>query len=69
MDSEHWAGCAVDDVAHAMHTGSSGLGDPEARTRLERYGPNAMRAHHVSALAVLGRQFRNAVLIMLLVTA
>lgn len=69
MDSEHWAGCAVDDVAHAMHTGSSGLGDAEARTRLERYGPNAMRAHHVSALAVLGRQFRNAVLIMLLVTA
>lgn len=28
-----------------------------------------MRAHHVGALEVLGRQFRNAVLIMLLVTA
>ncbi len=37
--------------------------------RLVRYGPNAVQTHHVKALAVLGRQLRNAVLILLAVTA
>ena len=41
----------------------------EAAARLARYGPNAVRTHHVSALAVLGRQLRNAVLILLAGTA
>ena len=37
--------------------------------RRARYGPNAVRTHHVSALAVLGRQLRSAVLILLAATA
>ncbi len=42
---------------------------PRPRERLAQYGPNAIRTHHVSAWAVLGRQLNNAVLILLAVTA
>ena len=41
----------------------------EAAARLVRYGPNALRTHRVSAIAVLGRQLRNAVLVLLAATA
>ena len=41
----------------------------DASARLIRYGPNALRTHRVSAIAVLGRQLRNAVLILLATTA
>ena len=41
----------------------------EASARLIRYGPNAVRTHRVSAIAVLGSQLRNAVLILLAATA
>ena len=36
---------------------------------MAQHGPNAIRTHHVSAWAVLGRQLNNAVLILLAVTA
>jgi len=60
----------VDDVMVWLDSSAAGLSSVEASARLERFGPNAVRTHRVSALEVLGRQFRNnAVLILLAGTA
>jgi Mg2+-importing ATPase len=43
----------------------SGLSSQEATLRLERFGPNAIRTHGARPLAILGRQLRNPLLILL----
>src|SRR4249920_3747435 len=43
----------------------SGLTGVEAKARLARFGPNAIRSHGARPLAVLGRQLRNPLLILL----
>src|SRR6202051_918586 len=57
------------DVLRWLDTTAEGLSGAEAAARLLRYGPNSVRTHRVSAIAVLGRQLRNAVLILLAGTA
>ena len=52
-----------------LDSSAEGLSSAEASARLVRYGPNAVRTHQVSALAVLGRQLRSAVLVLLAGTA
>ena len=52
-----------------LDTSPDGLSHAQAAARLARYGPNALRTHRVSAIAVLGRQLRSAVLGLLAVTA
>lgn len=47
----------------------TGLTSAEAAARLQRFGPNSVRTHRVSALAVLRRQLNNAVLALLALTA
>lgn len=63
------AAAPVDQVLHWLDSSAAGLSSAEAAARLVRLGPNAVRTHHVNALAVLGRQLRNAVLILLAGTA
>jgi Mg2+-importing ATPase len=63
------AAAPVDEVLRWLDSSAAGLSSTEASARLARYGPNAVRTHHVNALAVLGRQLRNAVLILLAGTA
>ncbi|OBC00408.1 magnesium-translocating P-type ATPase [Mycobacterium sp. 852013-50091_SCH5140682] len=63
------AAASVDEVLAALNSTTAGLSNTEASTRLARLGPNAVRTHQVKALAVLGRQLRNAVLILLAATA
>ena len=63
------AAAPVDEVLRRLDSSAAGLSSAEAAARLTRYGPNAVRTHHVNALAVLGRQLRNAVLILLAGTA
>ena len=63
------AAAAVDDVLRWLDSSTAGLSSAEAAARLARYGPNAVRTHHVNVFAVLGRQLRNAVLILLAGTA
>lgn len=63
------AAAPVDDVLRWLDISPVGLSSAEAAARLERYGPNAVRTHHVNALALLARQLRNAVLILLAGTA
>ncbi|MGZ4529366.1 MAG: magnesium-translocating P-type ATPase, partial [Mycobacterium sp.] len=63
------AAAPVDEVLRWLDSSAGGLSGAEASARLARYGPNAVRTHHVNALAVLGRQLRNAVLMLLAGTA
>ena len=59
----------VDEVIGWVDSSAQGLSSAEVSARRARYGPNAVRTHHVNALAVLGRQLRSAVLILLAGTA
>ncbi|HKC27651.1 MAG TPA: cation-transporting P-type ATPase, partial [Jatrophihabitans sp.] len=45
-----------------------GLGGAQATDRLAAFGLNAVRVHRVRAWQVLARQFRSAVLVLLLLT-
>jgi Mg2+-importing ATPase len=48
-----------------LTSSASGLSAAEAKLRLIRIGPNAIRSHGARPLAVLGRQLRNPLLILL----
>lgn len=63
------ASAPLTDVMRSLRTSAEGLSSLEADTRLASIGPNSVRTHRVSALAVLGRQLNNAVLVLLAVTA
>lgn len=63
------AAAPIDEVLHRLDSTAVGLSSAEASARLLRYGPNVVRTHRVKALAILARQLRNAVLILLAVTA
>ena len=63
------APASVGEVLRWLDSSAAGLSGAEASARLARYGPNAVRTHRVNVLAVLGRQLRNAVLILLAGTA
>ena len=62
-------GATSDEVLTWLDSSIEGLSGAEAAERLEQHGPNAVRTHAVSALAVLGRQLRSALLILLAGTA
>lgn len=66
---EEMAGTATAAVLARLDTTAAGLSSSEAQRRLQQYGPNSLRTHHVSAVAVLARQCNNAVLGLLAVTA
>lgn len=63
------AGVPATEALATLNTSWDGLTGSEAATRRARFGPNVVRTHHVSALAVLRRQFANAVLGLLAATA
>ena len=63
------AAAPVGEVLGWLDSSEQGLSSAEASARRARYGPNAVRTHHVNPLAVLGRQLRSAVLILLAATA
>lgn len=53
------------DVVTRLDSSSSGLTGQEATARLTRFGPNAIRSHGARPFAILGRQLRNPLLILL----
>ncbi|MDT5081576.1 MAG: P-type Mg2+ transporter, partial [Mycobacterium sp.] len=59
----------VAEVLGWLDSSTDGLTGAEAAARLVRDGPNALRTHRVSAIAVLGRQLRSALLGLLAATA
>ncbi|MDP9259639.1 MAG: HAD-IC family P-type ATPase, partial [Actinomycetota bacterium] len=52
-----------------LDSDDSGLGAPEAAARLRAYGPNALSIRRVSPVAILWRQLRNPLLLLLLAAA
>jgi P-type Mg2+ transporter len=69
LTAKRVAEAPVDRVLEWLDSSAAGLSSAEASARLVRHGPNAVRTHHVNALAVLGRQLRSAVLMLLAGTA
>ncbi len=63
------ASAPIADVLEWLDTSADGLSTADATARLVSVGPNAVRTHRVSAVAVLKRQLNNAVLGLLAVTA
>ncbi|HEY6576018.1 MAG TPA: HAD-IC family P-type ATPase, partial [Mycobacterium sp.] len=68
-NAEQVASAALDEVLGWLDSSTEGLSGTEAAARLAGHGPNAIRTHKVSALAVLGRQLRSALLLLLAATA
>jgi Mg2+-importing ATPase len=59
----------VQEVLARLGSTEAGLTSAEAARRLASVGPNAIRTHNARALQVLARQFRSALLLLLLVAA
>lgn len=55
-----------DEVLARLGSGPDGLSSDDAAERLRQFGPNALSAHLVRATAVLFRQIRNPILVLLL---
>ncbi len=63
-----WHTLDTDTVFSDLKTSSSGLTADEAAKRLDEYGPNELQAaHKVSPWAILAGQFKNVLIIILLV--
>ena len=60
------AGLTPDDVLSRLDSGPEGLSSEEVEDRLRRFGQNVLGVHQVSATAVLFRQIRNPILVLLL---
>jgi Mg2+-importing ATPase len=69
LTAERVASTSAAEVLTILDSSADGLTGAEAAARLVRDGPNAIRTHQVSALAVLGRQLRSALLGLLAATA
>ncbi len=75
--AEHWdtltlASAAVlsgEDVLGSLGSTAAGLSREEALARLVKVGPNALRSHGARPFAVLARQLRNPLLILLVAAA
>jgi Mg2+-importing ATPase len=59
----------ADDVLDRLESTPEGLTSEQAAERLRAFGPNALAVHRVTALAVLIRQLRNPLLLLLLAAA
>lgn len=69
LTTKQVAASPVADVLRWLDGSVAGLSGAQVAARLARYGPNAVRIHRVNPFAVLGRQLRSAVLILLAATA
>jgi P-type Mg2+ transporter len=63
------AAAPLDEVMRWLDTSAAGLSSAQASARFVRHGPNSVRTQGVSAITVLGRQLRSAVLALLAATA
>ncbi len=69
MTARQAAGLPVAEVMARIGARADGLPPDEVAARRSAAGPNAVVSHHARVLAVLGRQLRSALLLLLLVTA
>ena len=59
-------GLSTTDVLSRLGSRPDGLSSAEVAARLAQFGPNALAVHRVRASAVLFRQIRNPILVLLL---
>ena len=65
-----WHTLEVAEVIASLNSGTSGLSREEAKRRLAEFGPNELtEKHKVSPLAIFGEQFKNFLIIILLIAA
>ncbi|HEY4963438.1 MAG TPA: cation-transporting P-type ATPase [Candidatus Saccharimonadales bacterium] len=58
------------EVLEQLHSNETGLSNKEAKVRITRLGPNSLaKTHHETAIVTFIRQFKNLLVIMLLVSA
>ncbi|MEU8244694.1 magnesium-translocating P-type ATPase [Nonomuraea sp. NPDC048916] len=69
LDVTTAASLDVETVLARLETSGEGVSGPQARERLQALGPNAVRTHQARRLAVLARQLRSPLLILLALTA
>ena len=69
MDLADAAGLSSDEVLSRLRSSVDGLSSPEVEARLRQFGPNSLGTHRVRPMAVLFRQLRNPILILLLIAA
>ncbi len=68
MEQPNWYSFKVEDVLTRFATTMDGLSSAEATRRLAQYGPNELQAaHHVSPWEILFEQFKNVLIIILLI--
>jgi Mg2+-importing ATPase len=69
LDLSAAAALPAEEVLHLLGSRREGLSAAEAERRLALVGPNALRSHGARPLAVLARQLRNPLLVLLLAAA
>ncbi|WP_416276483.1 magnesium-translocating P-type ATPase [Mycolicibacterium sp. J2] len=69
LGADQAAAQPLETVFAAVDATAAGLTSDEVLLRQQRFGPNAVRTHRVSAVAVLIRQLRSALLLLLAATA
>lgn len=69
LGADQAAAQPLETVFAALDATAAGLTSGEVLLRRQRFGPNAVRTHRVSAVAVLIRQLRSALLLLLAATA
>jgi P-type Ca2+ transporter type 2C len=69
--STHWYLITPHEIAQALHSDrENGLSSLEAKSRLQRYGPNTLTATpHRSVLAIFIAQFKSLIVVLLLAAA
>ena len=68
VSSSAWHTLPADAVMSRLSSAPQGLVEVEAERRLAQYGPNELQAaDHVSAWAILFEQFKNVLIIILLI--
>jgi len=67
-DQQRWHAMTAEEALQSLETGLSGLGDEEARARLERVGPNELRkGRRISPLKIFLAQFKEFLVLILIV--
>src|SRR5690606_23557750 len=70
VNDEPWHACLAEEVLARLQVSPGGLGQAEARERMARFGPNALRSPKpVSTWKILLDQFRSVVVLLLLAAA
>src|SRR3972149_666365 len=70
IKQKDWYALEINDVLKHLSTQQEGLSSEEAARRFAQHGPNELQAaHRISPWEILAEQFKNVLIIILLVAA